>query len=339
MKYFIKGLVLTIIFSSINVYSQKTYFMRDTLNGRIKSIQFKTVKINNPKLEQNGIELDLNYNYSYSDATTYTFNFDKNGNNIFEQDWNRNFEKKFNDKNQIVERLIYTLGNETNRKLQTKMVYFYEKDKVINTKIFSYISGSECLVEEFIYEFDINSSMTAIVTNTYDCGVQKYSTREERKYNLHNKISEKKSFNRFSQRSTIIKYTYDKNNNLQKETQLNGSNDKIEKQTLFEYDIQKNTKSTTEFDSNNNAVRKTVSKFDKNKKLIEKSTYLKDELLSQINFLYIKNNLLEETHFNKTGLFYKKIFSYDSKANVTECTYYDDKNIAKRKYEIKIEYY
>ncbi|HEY6142207.1 MAG TPA: hypothetical protein VIV55_02095 [Flavobacterium sp.] len=313
--------------------------MRDTLNGQIKSIQFKTTKLNNPKNEQNGIELDLNYHYTYSDGTTYNFNFDKNGNNTFEQDWDCSYEKKFNDKNQVIERLVYTLGNETNKKLISKIIYSYEKNKVINMKTFSYFTGSECLVQEFIYEFDINRNMTAIVTNTFECGVQKHSTREERKYNLLNKIIEKKSFSRINGRSTVIEYVYDTKNNLQKEIQRNGSNDKIEKQTLFEYDKIKNTNSVSEFDSNKDIVKKEVIKFDKNKKLIEKMIYLKNDLFTTINYVYRENKLLEETHYKKNTLLYKKMFSYDPKGNITECTYYDDKNIAKRMYEVKIEYF
>src|SRR5690606_19147946 len=98
MKNNFNFLTYLFLLSVLNGYAQKTYFMNDTLNGKIKSIKFKTFQVNDLNFKNDGINLDLNYHYSYGDGITYTFNFDENGNNIYEQSSDKSFEKVFNDK-------------------------------------------------------------------------------------------------------------------------------------------------------------------------------------------------------------------------------------------------
>lgn len=316
--------------------------MNDTLNGQIKSIKFKTSQqLNKSKKNNKVIYLDKNYQ-SYTDGATYTFNFnyDNNGNIIFEQDNEFNYDNSYNDKNQLIERITYKTSEKIPKIFIGKSTYVYENNKLKIKKLFNYDLGKECLYHEYIYNYDSNMNMTEQILNIYDCGILKGTNRQEHKYNVNNLKTETRVYSRFNSCINTIEYIYNKDNNLSKEVTRNGCNNEIESYKIIEYDKMVNTKIITSYIGKKKS-KKEVFKYDKNMRLVDEKTFLNsnNKLFLHRLFLYQNDKLIEKTHDENETLFYKKVITYDTKGNITECTYYDKNNEPIRKSELQIEYY
>lgn len=320
-------------------YSQKTFFMGDSLSGQIKSIKFKTSKFNNPKNLDNSIDLNINYHEIFNDNMLYHFNFDKKGNMLLEEVSEKTKHRKFNERNKLVELTVYNLGNP---KISNRTVYTYDGDE--NTKIeqYNYLFGYECLYENSLFTFDKNAALSELTINQFACDVissdPKYTSKTHYTYDKNRNRIEENAFDIYGKLHAVKKYTYDAKNRLTKEYYMPTYNES-DYQITYTYDNSNNIIQKIKNDKQDNLIKKETFKYGKNKALLEKETLLKNGVKNKFVYTYLENKLIEEQYFVNNILIYIKKCIFDKKGNATECNYFDEKDILKRQNQITIEYY
>ena len=313
--------------------------MGDSLLGQIKSIKFKTSKLNNPRNLDNGIDLNINYHEFFNDNKEYNFNFDKRGNMVVEEVHEKTKHRKFNERNKVVELVLYNLGNP---KIANKTVYTYNGDKNTMIEQYNYLFGYECLYENTIFTFDKNATLSEYTHNQFACDVispePNYTSKTLYTYDKNKNKIEENAFDVYDKLHAVKKYTYDAKNRLIKEYYLPTYNES-DYQITYTYDNYNNISQKIKNDKQDHLIKKEIFKYSKNKVLLEKETIVRNGKKVKFTYTYTDNKLMEEKYFIDDVFVYTKKCTFDKKGNPTECNYYYDKGIVKRQNQFNIEYY
>ena len=166
-KHFSALLLFTLLTTQIG-YTQHIIVLGDTLVGQVAKY-----KIKNTEISQSAANKDLLFLDAYkmvADGTTSEFGYDLKGNNIFERAAGYEYDKIYDQQNQLVEKKIYASKTNAPRKLVAKQTFEYLGGKMKSERSYNYVDGKECLNLENSYSFDKELRVTGRSVDTYKCG-------------------------------------------------------------------------------------------------------------------------------------------------------------------------
>jgi len=104
---------LLLTFLCLHAAAQKDPFEYNPLKGKVKSVSIKAQNLLPPRdttrFVMNG-RIDRAA-FQYPDVIPFRFEYDRNGNLVFQENFERFYKTKFNDKNQLIEISEHSKGN------------------------------------------------------------------------------------------------------------------------------------------------------------------------------------------------------------------------------------